>query len=61
MNPATRATVLGKFRHQPAMMRQAKPKILVVYDVMVKSSDVPLIPLIINYGALPYFPRHSLC
>lgn len=32
------------------MMRQATTKVLVVYDVQVKTPDVNQVPLIINYG-----------
>ena len=52
MNPGARTAALNKFRNNAAaMMRQPMTtKVLVLYDVTVKSNDVPLIPLIINYG-----------
>lgn len=34
------------------IMRQPATKVLVVYDVQVKSPEVVHVPLIINYGAL---------
>ena len=39
------------------MMRQATTKILVVYDVQVKTPDINQVPLIINYGVFiwPFF------
>ncbi|KAI0080734.1 hypothetical protein K474DRAFT_162514 [Panus rudis PR-1116 ss-1] len=50
MNAAARLQALNKFRSPlPGMMRQSPMKILVVYDVQVKTSEVSQIPLIINY------------
>jgi translation initiation factor 4A len=34
------------------MMRQPVAKVLVVYDVQVKTPEVSHVPLIINYGEL---------
>ena len=31
-------------------MRQSSPKVLVVYDIQIKSPEVPHVPLVINYG-----------
>ena len=51
MNTGAKLTALNKFRNNnPSMMRQQMTKVLVVYDVVVKSGDVPQVPLVINYG-----------
>lgn len=53
MNTGAKLTALNKFRNNnPGMMRQQMTKVLVVYDVIVKSGDVPQVPLVINYGTL---------
>ena len=51
MNTGTKLTAMNKFRNANAgMMRQPKTKVLVVYDVVVKSGDALQVPLVINYG-----------
>jgi translation initiation factor 4A len=51
MNAATKLAALNRFR-SPAtgLVRQPTTKILVVYDVQVKTPEVSHVPLIINYG-----------
>lgn len=54
MNAGTKLAALNKFRNSnSALMRQPATKVLVVYDVQVKTPDVSHVPLIINYGMLP--------
>ena len=53
MNSGTRLAALNKFRTPSAVMRQSSPKVLVVYDIQVKSPDVTHVPLVINYGDCP--------
>ena len=61
MNAGAKLAALNKFRNTPGIMRQAPTKVLVVYDVQVKTPDVSQIPLVINYGAFtPYQPRRIL-
>ena len=52
MNSGTKLAALNKFRTSaPAStIRQPSPKVLVVYDIQVKSPEVPHVPLVINYG-----------
>jgi translation initiation factor 4A len=58
MSPATKMAALNKFRggNSSAMMKQQQQqsqpssRVLVVFDVQVKSPDVFQVPLIINYG-----------
>lgn len=53
MNAGTKLAVLNKFRSSSSgMIRQPSTRVLVVYDVVVKSPDVPQVPLVINYGGL---------
>ncbi|KAF9006441.1 P-loop containing nucleoside triphosphate hydrolase protein [Cyathus striatus] len=50
MNAGTKLAALNKFRNTSSvMMRQSSTRVLVVYDVQVKASEVSQIPLIINY------------
>ncbi|THH33769.1 hypothetical protein EUX98_g381 [Antrodiella citrinella] len=52
MNAGTKLAALNKFRSPPTptgVIRQTTTKILVVYDVQVKSPEVAQVPLIINY------------
>ncbi|KAJ7507736.1 hypothetical protein B0H11DRAFT_2314048 [Mycena galericulata] len=50
MNAGTKLAALNKFRGSSSMiMRQPAPKVLVVYDVQVKTPEVAHVPLIINY------------
>ena len=52
MNGGAKLAALNKFKSpMPGMMRQMPTKLLIVYDVVVKTPDVPQVPLIINYGA----------
>lgn len=51
MNAGTKLAALNKFRSTTSgLMRQPAIKVLVVYDVQVKTPEVSQIPLIINYG-----------
>ena len=52
MSPSTRIAALNKFRGASSVIRQSNVKVLVVYDVQVKQTDVPHVPLVINYGEL---------
>ncbi|KDR83804.1 hypothetical protein GALMADRAFT_236195 [Galerina marginata CBS 339.88] len=50
MNSVTRGTALNKFRTSSSVVvRQPSAKVLVVYDVQLKSNEVPHVPLVINY------------
>ncbi|KAI0370221.1 hypothetical protein BV20DRAFT_944612 [Pilatotrama ljubarskyi] len=49
MNAGAKLAALNKFRAAPGIMRQAATKVLVVYDVQVKTPDVSQVPLVINY------------
>lgn len=51
MNAAAKLAALNKFRGTGSgLMRPLMTKVLVVYDVQIKSPEVSHIPLIINYG-----------
>lgn len=51
MNAGTKLAALNKFRTSvSSVMRQLATKVLVVYDVQVKSPEVAHVPLIVNYG-----------
>lgn len=52
MNAGAKLAALNKFRATPAIMCPTATKVLVVYDVQVKTPEVSQIPLVINYGAL---------
>lgn len=53
MIAGTKLAALNKFRNSNSInMRQPATKVLVVYDVQVKTPDVAHVPLIINYGLL---------
>jgi len=50
MNAGTKLAALNKFRAPgPSIMTRPTAKVLVVYDVQVKSPEVPHVPLVINY------------
>ncbi|KAA1466179.1 hypothetical protein DENSPDRAFT_830933 [Dentipellis sp. KUC8613] len=50
MNAGTKLAALNKFRtNNTGLMRPLVPKVLVVYDVQVKTPDVSHVPLVINY------------
>ena len=54
MNAGTKLAALNKFRSSTSViMRQPVTKVLVVYDVQVKTPEVSHVPLIINYGEYP--------
>ena len=55
MNAGTKVAALNKFRGGSTMIRQPTTKILVVFDVQVKSPDVFQVPLVINYGLCSFF------
>ena len=51
MSNGAKLAALNKFKSPtPGMMRQVPMRLLIVYDVIVKTPDVPQVPLIINYG-----------
>lgn len=51
MNAGTKLAALNKFRTSTSVIiRQPVTKVLVVYDVQVKTPEVSHAPLIINYG-----------
>jgi hypothetical protein len=61
MNSGTKLAALNKFRSSGSVLiRQPVTKVLVVYDVQVKTPEVSHVPLIINYGALPNLGRKSV-
>ncbi|OSC98753.1 hypothetical protein PYCCODRAFT_1439067 [Trametes coccinea BRFM310] len=49
MNAGAKLAALNKFRAGPSMMRPSPTRVLVVYDVQVKTPDVSQVPLVINY------------
>jgi translation initiation factor 4A len=50
LNATAKMAAIARFRGPPTMhMRQNPIKVLVVYDVQLKSAEVSQIPLIINY------------
>ncbi|KAF5387851.1 hypothetical protein D9615_000357 [Tricholomella constricta] len=49
MNAGTKLAALNKFRNPNSLIMRPATKVLVVYDVQVKTSDVSHVPLIINY------------
>ena len=56
MSAGTKLAALNQFRSpSTGIMRQTSVKILVVYDVVVKSPDVQQVPLVINYGMCHVF------
>ena len=62
MNAGTKLAALNKFRSTTSvLMRPSNTKILVVYDVQVKTNEVSHVPLIINYGTSSLFRRRTTC
>jgi hypothetical protein len=54
MNAGAKLAALNKFRSSTSViMRQPAARVLVVYDVQVKTSEVSHVSLIINYGERP--------
>jgi len=52
MNNGTKLAAINKFRAPAAaLMRLATTRVLIVYDVQIKSTEVPHVPLVINYGS----------
>ncbi|KAG6872800.1 hypothetical protein C0995_006529 [Termitomyces sp. Mi166 len=49
MNTGTKLAALNKFRNSTSLSMRPATKVLVVYDVQVKTSDVSHVPLVINY------------
>ncbi len=62
MNAGAKLAALNKFRATPTIMRPTATKVLVVYDVQVKTPEVSQIALVINYGAFSLSPpvRHII-
>ena len=59
MSSSSKLTALNKFRSAgTSTMRPTPTKVLVVYDVQVKTPEVSQVPLVLNYGKdfIP-FPR----
>jgi hypothetical protein len=52
MNSNTKMAAFHKFRGNTSIMMKQQPtsRVLVVFDVQIKSSDVFQVPLVINYG-----------
>lgn len=50
MNAGTKLAALNKFRTSTSVIPRPATKVLVVYDVQVKTSDTSHVSLIINYG-----------
>ncbi|KAG6855131.1 hypothetical protein C0991_006060 [Blastosporella zonata] len=50
MNGGTKLAALNKFKHPASLIMRPATKVLVIYDVQVKTSDVAHVPLIVNYG-----------
>ena len=51
MNQGAKLSALNKFRNGTAsLMRQPSTRVLVVYDVIIKTGDTPQVPLVVNYG-----------
>ncbi|KXN83686.1 DEAD-box ATP-dependent RNA helicase 34 [Leucoagaricus sp. SymC.cos] len=51
MNNGTKLAAINKFRSSATavLLRQSPMRVLVVYDVQVKSPEVPHVPLVVNY------------
>ncbi|KAG5716548.1 ATP-dependent RNA helicase eIF4A [Termitomyces sp. T112] len=49
MNAGTKLAALNKFRNSTSLITRPTTRVLVVYDVQVKTSDISHVPLIINY------------
>ncbi|KAF9534864.1 hypothetical protein CPB83DRAFT_843068 [Crepidotus variabilis] len=50
MNSVTRVAALNKFRSASSMiLKQPGMKVLVVYDIQLKSGEFPHVPLVVNY------------
>ncbi|KAI0316701.1 hypothetical protein OF83DRAFT_1059902 [Amylostereum chailletii] len=50
MNAGTKLAAINKFRNAPnGLLGRMATKVLVVYDVQVKTPDVPHVPLVVNY------------
>jgi translation initiation factor 4A len=54
MNSVSRLAALNRFRNTSSLRQTAK-KVLVIYDIQLKSNEVPHVPLVINYGK--YFQK----
>jgi hypothetical protein len=56
MSSNNKLTALNKFRSVNAnAFRPASIKVLVVYDVQVKTPEVSQVPLVVNYGEIHSF------
>jgi translation initiation factor 4A len=52
MNAGTKLAAVNKFRSPTSsIMRTSPTKVLVVYDIQVKTPEVSQIPLVVNYGS----------
>jgi len=60
MNTVTRTAALNKFRTASTILRQTNMKVLVVYDVQLKTAETPHIPLVINYDLPKAVEEYSL-
>ena len=51
MGSSNKLAALNKFRSVSAnALRPAQIKVLVVYDVQVKTPEISQVPLVVNYG-----------
>lgn len=51
MSSSNKLAALNKFRNLSTnVLRPPPTKVLVVYDVQVKTPDVSQVPLVVNYG-----------
>lgn len=53
MNSVTRLAALNKFRAvatSAMLMNRTGMKVLIVYDVQMKSTEIPQVQVVINYG-----------
>ena len=50
MAAGSKLAAINKFRNPAGLMGRPMTKVLVVYDVQVKTPEVPHVPLVVNYG-----------
>lgn len=49
MNPTAKMAAITKYRSPTSPLMKAATRVLVVYDVQIKATEVPQVPVIINY------------
>jgi translation initiation factor 4A len=52
MNANAKISAITKFRAQMSPLMKTATRVLVVYDVQVKGTEVPQVPFIVNYGEI---------